>query len=457
MEQFDVLVMGGGPGGYLAAERAAQAGLSVALIEKRALGGTCLNEGCVPTKSLLYCAKQYGAAAVHGKAYGVHTENVVFSHEEAVARKNLVVKRLVRGVGSTMKLHHVAVYTAEGQLLGKNAAGLFEVRAGDAQLSAKHLILATGSTAAVPPIEGVQAGLASGFVMTNREILDLTQPPKTLCCIGGGVIGLEMACYFAAIGVKVVVVEMLPKIAGNTDAEICDLLMKTYKKQGMEFHLSAGVREIRENAVVYADADGVHEVACDRVLLATGRRAMTQGFGLETLGVRTERGAIVTDEHMQTNVPGVYAVGDCNGRLMLAHAAYRQAEVAVYHICGVSDSVSESVVPSVIYTTPEVACAGLNEDEARATGHNIRVARVPMLYSGRFVAENDRGDGFCKLVYDADEDRLAGVQLIGPYASEMIYGAAMMVQLRLPLEQLKKIVFPHPTVAEVIREGLFML
>ena len=162
MEQFDVLVMGGGPGGYLAAERAAQAGLSVALIEKRALGGTCLNEGCVPTKSLLYCAKQYGAAAVHGKAYGVHTENVVFSHEEAVARKNLVVKRLVRGVGSTMKLHHVAVYTAEGQLLGKNAAGLFEVRAGDAQLSAKHLILATGSTAAVPPIEGVQAGLASG-------------------------------------------------------------------------------------------------------------------------------------------------------------------------------------------------------------------------------------------------------------------------------------------------------
>lgn len=274
--------------------------------------------------------------------------------------------------------------------------------------------------------------------MTNREILDLTQPPKTLCCIGGGVIGLEMACYFASIGVKVVVVEMLPKIAGNTDAEICDLLMKTYKKQGMEFHLSAGVREIRENAVVYADADGVHEVACDRVLLATGRRAMTQGFGLETLGVRTERGAIVTDEHMQTNVPGVYAVGDCNGRLMLAHAAYRQAEVAVHHICGVSDSVSQSVVPSVIYTTPEVACAGLNEDEARATGHNIRVARVPMLYSGRFVAENDRGDGFCKLVYDADEDRLAGVQLIGPYASEMIYGAAMMVQLRLPLEQLKR-------------------
>lgn len=456
MEQFDVLVIGGGPGGYLAAERASQAGLSAALIEKRALGGTCLNEGCIPTKSLLYCAKQYGAVT-HGKAYGVHAESTEYAHAEAVARKDQVVKRLVRGVSSTMKLNRVTVYNAEGRVLGKNADGLFEAEAGEARLCARYLILASGSAAAVPPIEGMQEALASGFVMTNREILDLTQLPKTLCCIGGGVIGLEMACYFASIGVKVVVVEMLPKIAGNTDPEICELLMKTYKKQGMEFHLSAGVRAIRGNSVVYADADGVHEVECDRVLLAAGRRAMTQGLGLETLGVRTERGAIVTDEHMQTNVPGVYAVGDCNGRLMLAHAAYRQAEVAVHHICGVSDSVEDSVVPSVIYTTPEVACAGLNEDEARASGHNIRTVKVPMLYSGRFVAENDRGEGFCKLVYDADEDRLVGVQMIGSYVSEMICGAAMMIQLRLPLEQLKKIVFPHPTVAEVVREGLFML
>ena len=456
MEQFDVLVIGGGPGGYLAAERASQAGLTAALIEKRALGGTCLNEGCIPTKSLLYCAKQY-AAVEYGKAYGVHAENAAYAHEEAVARKNLVVKRLVRGVGSTMKLNRVTVYNAEGRVLGKNTAGLFEADAGGTRLCAKYLILATGSAAAVPPIEGVQAGLASGFVMTNREILDLTQQPKTLCCIGGGVIGLEMACYFAAVGTKVVVVEMMPKIAGNTDAEICELLMKTYKKQGMEFHLSAGVRAIRDNAVVYADAEGEHVVACDRVLLAAGRRAMTQGVGIETLGIRTERGAIVTDEHMQTNVPGVYAVGDCNGRLMLAHAAYRQAEVAVNHIRGRSDSIDGSVVPSVIYTTPEVACAGLNEDEARAAGHTIRAVKVPMLYSGRYVAENDRGEGFCKLVYDADDDRLVGVQMIGSYASEMIYGAAMMIQLRLPLEQLRKIVFPHPTVAEVIREGLFML
>ena len=455
MQEFDLIVIGGGPGGYLCAERAGKAGLRTALIEKRALGGTCLNEGCIPTKSLLYCAKQY-QAALHGAEYGVTAQNVSIDHAQVVARKDGVVRTLVRGVGAAMKAHGVTVFAAEGRILGKTGER-FEVAAGGETLSAPRLVLASGSSAVIPPIPGVQEGLASGFVMTNRELLSLSEQPESLVCIGGGVIGLEMACYFAAIGVKVVVVEMLPKIAGNTDAEICDLLMKTYKKQGMEFHLSAGVREIRENAVIYADADGVHEVACDRVLLATGRRAMTQGFGLETLGVRTERGAIVTDEHMQTNVPGVYAVGDCNGRLMLAHAAYRQAEVAVHHICGVSDSVSESIVPSVIYTTPEVACVGLNEDDARATGHNIRVARVPMLYSGRFVAENDRGDGFCKLVYDADEDRLAGVQLIGPYASEMIYGAAMMLQLRLPLEQLKKIVFPHPTVAEVIREGLFML
>ena len=455
MQEFDLIVIGGGPGGYLCAERAGKAGLRTALIEKRALGGTCLNEGCIPTKSLLYCAKQY-QAALHGAEYGVTAQNVSIDHAQVVARKDGVVKTLVRGVGAAMKAHGVTVFEAEGRILGKTGER-FEVAAGGETLSAPQLVLASGSSAVIPPIPGVREGLASGFVMTNRELLSLSEQPESLVCIGGGVIGLEMACYFAAIGVKVVVVEMLPKIAGNTDAEICDLLMKTYKKQGMEFHLSAGVREIRENAVVYADADGVHEVACDRVLLATGRRAMTQGFGLETLGVRTERGAIVTDEHMQTNVPGVYAVGDCNGRLMLAHAAYRQAEVAVHHICGVSDSVSQSVVPSVIYTTPEVACVGLNEDEARATGHNIRVARVPMLYSGRFVAENDRGDGFCKLIYDVKKRELVGVHIVGSYASEMIYGAAAMVYSKLPVQHLDKIVFPHPTVCEVIREALFML
>ncbi len=242
MQKFDLIVIGGGPGGYLCAERAGKAGLRPALIEKRALGGTCLNEGCIPTKSLLYCAKQY-QAALHGADYGVTAENVSFDHAKVVARKDGVVRTLVRGVGAAMKAHGVTVFSAEGKILGKDGEN-FTVSAGGEVLSAPRLVIATGSSAAVPPIPGVKEGLASGFVMTNREILALQTQPKSLVCIGGGVIGLEMACYFASIGTKVTVVEMMSKIAGNTDPEICDLLMKTYRKQGMEFCLCAKVEAV---------------------------------------------------------------------------------------------------------------------------------------------------------------------------------------------------------------------
>ena len=457
MDTFDVVVLGGGPGGYLCAERAAQGGLTAAVVEQRALGGTCLNEGCVPTKSLLYCAKQY-AAAQHGADYGVHAENVSFDHAAVIDRKNKVVKTLVSGVGFTMKSNKVKVYTASAKVLGKNAAGLFEVDAGGTTIAGKHLVVATGSVASVPPIPGVKEGLASGFVMTNREILDLREVPKTLVCIGGGVIGLEMACYFATIGVKVIVIEMMSKIAGPTDPEICDILMKTYKKLGMEFYLNAGVKKVEAGSVTYEDASGMHTVACDRVLLSAGRRANIEGLDLEEkLGVATERGKVLTDEHLCTNVEGVYAVGDCNGKLMLAHTAYREAEVAVNHMRGIKDHIDYSIIPSVIYTTPEVACVGETEQSAKDKGLDVKVVKAPMMASGRFVAENLKGDGFCKLIYDVKKRELVGVHIIGSYASEMIYGAAAMVYSKLPVQHLDKIVFPHPTVCEVIREALFML
>lgn len=455
MEQFDVLIIGGGPGGYLCAERAAQNGLTAAVVEKRALGGTCLNEGCVPTKSLLYCAKQY-AAAQHGADYGVHCENVRYDHAAVIERKNQVVKTLVSGVGYTMKSHKVKVYSGEAAGLRKVAHG-FETTVNGEAVSGKHLVIATGSVAAVPPIPGVQEGLANGFVMTNREILELKTLPKTLVCIGGGVIGLEMACYFATVGVKVIVIEMMPKIAGNTDPEICNILMKTYAKLGMEFKLSAGVKAIGADSVTYEDAAGVHTVACDRVLLAAGRRANCGGLPLDELGIHTERGAIVTDEHLRTNVHGVYAIGDCNGKLMLAHTAYREAEVAVNHMLGKKDRIDYNVIPSVIYTTPEVACVGETEQSAKEKGMNVKVVKASMMMSGRYVAENRTGDGFCKIVYDLDRRCVAGVQIVGSYASEMIYGAAMMVYSKSPVQHLDKIVFPHPSVCETIREALFMI
>ncbi len=455
MQKFDLVIIGGGPGGYLCAERAGKAGLRTALVEKRALGGTCLNEGCIPTKSLLYCAKQY-QAALHGADYGVTAQNVSIDHAAVVDRKDQVVKTLVRGVGSAMKANGVTVFSAEAALRGKDGK-LFLVQAGEETLAAEKLVVATGSSAVVPPIPGVKEALASGFAMTNREILALREKPQALVCIGGGVIGLEMACYFASIGVKVTVIEMMPKIAGGTDPEICQILMKTYQKQGMTFCLQAKVEEVTANSVIYSDADGRHEVPCDRVLLSAGRRADVSGLGAETLGLALARGAIVTDDHMRTNVPGVWAIGDCNGKLMLAHTAYREAEVALNDMLGKKDKIDYSIIPSVIYTTPEVACVGESEQSAKEKGMDVTVVKAPMRLSGRYLAENPKGDGFCKLVYDRKNRCVVGVHMVGSYASEIIYGAAMMVHSKLPVQHLDKIVFPHPTVGEVVREALFML
>ncbi len=454
MEKFDVIVIGGGPGGYLSAERAAQGGLKAALIEKKWMGGTCLNEGCVPTKSLLYCAKQYSAAR-HGADYGITAENVIIDHAKVTARKDRVVKTLVTGVKAAMKANNIHVYMAEARIEGRAADRTFLVRAGEELLSADRLVIATGSVAVVPPVPGLREGLESGFVVTNREALELKELPESLVCIGGGVIGLEMACYFATVGVKVTIIEMMPKIAGSTDAEICSSLMKTYQKEGMVFKLSAKLLEVGADSVLYEDAEGKHVLPCRKVLLSAGRKANVAGLNLEALNIQTERGAVVTDSHMCTNVQGVYAVGDCNGRLMLAHTAYREAEVAVNHMLGVRDEMCYEAIPSVIYTNPEVASVGETRETAEKKGMNVKVVKTSMRTSGRYLAENPGGSGFCKLVYDLDRQCLVGVQMIGNYSSEIIYGAALMLETQLPLSQLKKLVFPHPSVCEVIREGLF--
>ncbi len=455
MELFDLIVIGGGPGGYLAAERAAQGGLKVCLFEKRALGGVCLNEGCIPTKTLLNSAKLY-RHATESKNFGVTAENVTFDHAQVIKRKAKVVKTLVSGVGMTMDSHKVNVVKALAEIQGKEE-GKFKVVAEGKAYHADRLIIATGSEAVVPPIPGVKEGVESGFVTTNREILDMTELPKTLAVIGGGVIGLEMACYFASVGVKVTVIEMMKKIAGPTDNDICKVLMNEYAKRGMEFKLEAKVLEVKPGIVVYEDKDGKHELETEKVLLSVGRRASTRGIGLESIGVELNRGAIVTDDKLMTNVPNVYAVGDCNGKVMLAHTAYREAEVAVNNILGKKDVVRYECIPSVIYTDPEVASVGDTKEACIAKGMNVKEVNVPMMYAGRYVAEVDGGKGFCKVVYDLDKKRVVGVHMVGSYASEMILSAAMMVDTELPADRLKKFVFPHPTVCEVIREAIFKL
>ena len=318
---YDLIVLGGGPAGYNAAERAGHAGLKTLVIEERALGGVCLNEGCIPTKTLLYSAKIYDYAK-HGKDYGVNFGSAEIDHAFVVNRKNGVVKQLVSGVGAKLKKCGVEVVKATAMIKERNAEG-FVVTADGQEYVGKQLLIATGSSAALPPIDGLADSLKEGFALTNREILDLTEIPKTIVVVGGGVIGLEMASYFNSVGSKVFVVEMLDHIAGPTDREISKLLQKEYASRGVEFILGAKVTSIKNHAVTYEKDGKITELPADYALVSIGRRARTAGIGCENIGLKLERGAIVTNEMGKTNVPGVWAAGDVNGKSMLAHTAYR--------------------------------------------------------------------------------------------------------------------------------------
>ena len=454
MEIFDVLVVGGGPGGYLCAERAAQKGMKAAVFEKKALGGTCLNEGCIPTKTLLNSSKMYRHAK-ESEVYGVTAEGVKYNHAAVIDRKDKVVKTLVAGVGATMKSNKVTVVSANAVIKGKTEGG-FAVEADGNTYVGKKLVIASGSEAVVPTfIAGVKEGVESGLVVTNREILDEKTVPQKLVVIGGGVIGLEMAYYFASIGVEVTIIEMMPKIAGATDPEICKVLTDAFEKRNMTFKLSCKVLEIGKNSVIYEENGEKKEVSCDKVLLSVGRRPATAGIGIESLNLEMDRAAIKTDRFLCTNVSGVYAIGDCNGKLMLAHTAYREAEVAVNHMLGIKDEMRYDVIPSVIYTDPEVASVGLSREEAENRGMKVKEVKLPMSYAGRYLAESEGGKGFIKIVVDTDKNRLVGCHMVGSYASEIIMTATMMVDTELTPSRLQKLVFPHPTVAEIIREAIF--
>ena len=454
---FDLIVLGGGPAGYNAAERAAHKGLKTMVCEERALGGVCLNEGCIPTKTLLYSAKILDYAN-HGDKYGVTTEGAKIDHAKVVDRKDKVVKTLVSGVAAKMKAAGVTVVNGTAKITGKTAGGFSMECAGEAY-EAKQILVCTGSEAVIPPIPGLRESYDAGLAVTNREILDIRVLPKRVVVVGGGVIGLEMASYFCSVGSEVSVVEMLPKIAGPTEAEISSILEKNYQKKGVKFILGAKVAAVNGKpgaGVVEYEKDGkVEKIECDLVLVSTGRRARTKGIGLEEIGVQLNRGAIVTDEMMRTSVPGIWAAGDVNGKIMLAHTAYREGEVAVNNMLGKKDRMRYNAIPSVIYTNPEVGSVGETEESAKAKGYDVECVKLPMMFSGRYVAENEERDGIIKVIVDKKYRRILGVHMIANYAAEIIYGAAMMIETEITVDNLKEIVFPHPTVCEVIREALF--
>lgn len=454
--RFDIIIIGGGPGGYNAAERAAHGGLKTALFEERALGGVCLNEGCIPTKTLLYSAKILDYAN-HGEKYCVTVEGAKLDHAKVVDRKDRVVKTLVSGVAAKMKNAGVTVINGTAKIKEKTPAG-FIVECGGEMYEAANLLICTGSEAVIPPIPGLREAYEAGFAVTNREILDIRTLPKKVVVIGGGVIGLEMASYFNSVGCEVSVIEMLDKIAGPTEKEISSILEKNYAKKGVKFILGAKVTSVDKSGHVEYEKDGKTErIECDLALISTGRRARTKDIGLEEVGVQLNRGAVVTDETCRTSVPEIWAAGDVNGKIMLAHTAYREGEVAITNILGGHDRVDYRAIPSVIYTNPEVGTVGETVESAKKAGIDAEEVTLSLRYSGRYIAENEGGDGIVKIVYGREHHEILGVHMIGSYASEIIYGAAAMVAKEQRVSDVQKIVFPHPTVCEVIREAMFTI
>lgn len=450
---FDLIVIGGGPAGYVAAERAGHAGLTTLLIEKRKIGGVCLNEGCIPSKALLNSAKIYDYA-IHGSDYGVFIDGARIDHTKVMARKAKVVNMLVSGVKAKMKKNKVTVIDGTATIIEKNNEGIIIEAAGE-RFIAKQLLIATGSVPIIPGIPGLKKSVEDGFTLTNREILELKEVPKTLTIVGGGVIGLEMAAYYSSAGSSVTVIEMLDHIAGPTDIDISVILKKALEKKGIKFELEAKVVEVNNGIIKYEKNGKAETIDAEKVLLSIGRRAFTEGLGLENIGVEVVRGAIPTDEFGRTNCVNVYAAGDVNGKSMLAHTAYREAEVCVNNMLGKKDVMRYSAVPSVIYTYPEVASVGETEASAKEKGMDVKTVKLPMSYSGRYIAENERGDGIIKVLVDSKYNRIVGVHMIGSYVSEIIYGAGLMIETELRIEDIKELVFPHPTVSEVIREALF--
>lgn len=446
--KYDVAIIGGGPAGYTAAEKAAKGGLSTVLFEKNALGGVCLNEGCVPTKTLLYSAKTYDQIK-HASKYAVSAENPTFDYPKIIARKNKVVKKLTAGIRMKMKESGVEVVAGEAMIKGKTAEGDLLIQCGEQVYEAKNLLVCTGSESVIPPISGVN----ETEYWTSREALQSKELPASLIIIGGGVIGMEFASFFNSMGTEVQVVEMLDKILGPMDKELSDMLQAEYAKRGVKFYLGHKVTGIHGSEVTIEKDGESFTLHGEKVLLSVGRRPITKGFGLETLALEPFRNGIKVNEYMQTSLPNVYACGDITAFSLLAHTAVSEAEVAIDHILGKFRAMSYKAIPGVVYTNPEIAGVGKTEEELKASGTPYQVKKIPMAFSGRFVAENEMGNGVCKLIL-AEDGTLIGAHLLGNPASELIVIAGIAIEKGMKAEEIKSFVFPHPTVGEIIKEAL---
>lgn len=449
---FDCIIIGSGPGGYVAAIRAAQLGFKTALVEKsKNLGGTCLNVGCIPSKALLHSTEMYHFAAHGAKAHGIQIKNPTIDISQLMAKKSATVDQLRGGIQHLMKVNKIKVYQGLGSLISGNRIRV--QGKSETTLEAQHIILATGSSVIELPF----LPFDGETVVSSDEAIAFTEVPKKLAVVGAGAIGLELGSVWARLGAQVEVIEFLPNIAAGFDKDVSKTAERLFKKQGLNFHLGTkvtGVNKDGARAILTAEKDGKNiEFEADKILVAVGRRPNTQGLGLESVGIDCdEKGRIPIDAHYRTSAPGIYAIGDVTTGPMLAHKAEEEAVACVECIAGQAGHVNYDCIPNVIYTEPEIASVGLTEAAAKEKQLKIKVGKFNFLANGRAIA-TDATDGFAKVIADAESDRLLGIQIIAKSASEMIASAIAHMEYGGSAEDLARTVHAHPTLSETLKEA----
>ena len=449
MQEFDVLVIGGGPGGYVAAIRAAKNGAKTALVERKEFGGTCLNIGCIPTKTLIAGVDVYHKAR-HAMEFGVKISGEVSPDWEAMlARKDSVIKTLRGGIGSLLKAAGVTVFKGHGAFTGRKTVKVVDGEGGEVEeITANKIIIASGSETLVPGF--IPKGKR---VITSTELLSIPEIPKSLLILGGGVIGCEFACLFAELGTKVTIVEMLDSIMPNIDRETSRVVAAQMQKMGIEIMNGKPLGDLKADDKGVSGKVGDLTVSADYLLVSIGRKPALEGMNLAASGVKTnERGWIPVDSSCRTNVPGIFAIGDATGSWQLAHAASAMGVVAADVACGKKNAFDGSLVPGCIFTSPEIGSVGKSQEQCDKEGIETRVGKFPFAALGKAMASNETV-GFCKIIADAKTDQILGVHIVGPHATDLIAEACPALHLEITAKELGKAIHAHPTLGEAMMEA----
>jgi dihydrolipoamide dehydrogenase len=451
----DIVVIGGGPGGYVAAIRAAQLGAKVSIIEKGEFGGTCLNRGCIPTK-VLYRNAEILNTLKNIDEFGIKIDSYSISVEEIQNRKHKIVKQLVSGVEQLLKANNIEVILGTASLRDKNTVSILLKNGEVREIIAKNIIIATGSKPLIPNIPGITLP----GVFTSESILEFKEVPYNLAVIGGGVIGMEFAGIFNALGSKVTVIEFLPSILAQVDTDLTKRLSVSIKRKGIDINICTKVLSIEkhnEELIVTAEGkSGEIVFAVDNVLVSVGRTPMTFGLGIEILGVAIDRKAILVDENYETNIPHIYAIGDVNGKSMLAHEASHQGKKVVERIMGYNASYSNEIIPSCIFVFPEIACVGITENEAKEKGIEYKTSKFLFGANGKALALGE-GEGMVKIIASQEDNTILGVHIMGPHASDLIHEGAMAINNNMKVENIASMIHAHPTLSEAFEEAVLGL